>query len=351
LVDFAGWSMPVQYASIVDEHRATRTAVGLFDVSHMGRIAFRNLDALAALDRLTTRRVRDMAAGKIRYSLMCNQQGGILDDVLVYCLDASDASPLVMLVVNASNREKIVDWLRQNIDDLSRLKMEDRTTTTAMIAVQGPRALDTVRSLCSLDPSGLAYYTGAVGQVLGAAAIISRTGYTGEDGVELIVPAERAVEVWQTILDRATPVGGRAAGLGARDTLRLEAAMPLYGHELGEEINAAQTGLGFAINLKDRDFVGCGAIVAAQGDGSLPRRVGLVVDGRRAAREGMTVLADGREIGRITSGTFAPTLEKVVAMAYLQPAWTSEGSRVAVDIRGQLCAAQVVPMPFYTRAK
>jgi aminomethyltransferase len=349
LVDFAGWSMPVQYGSIVAEHQATRTACGLFDVSHMGRLRLDGSGAAAFLDRLLTRKVVGMGPGKIRYSLVCNESGGILDDVLVYHLQEHGGGLYHLLVVNASNREKIVAWLKSHLRSSDDVKLTDRTAETAMIAVQGPAAIRCVEPLVGADIGGLAYYTGTETTVCGQIGIVSRTGYTGEDGCELIVPAAAAVELWEKVLAHGQEAGAMAVGLGARDTLRLEAAMPLYGHELNEQINPIQAGLGFAVNLDGRDFIGRGALADAKQNKSQPVRVGLELSGRRAAREHYAVLGNGKPVGEITSGTFSPTLQKPIAMAYIPPQFAEIGTELAVDIRGTTEPAKVVKLPFYSR--
>src|SRR5437667_265592 len=285
MVDFAGWSMPVQYGSIVAEHQATRQAAGLFDVSHMGRLRLDGSGAAAFLDSLLTRKVVGMAPGKIRYSLVCNESGGILDDVLVYQLKEQSGGLYHLLVVNASNREKILAWLKSHLKSSDNTKLTDRTRETAMIAVQGPHALKCVQPLVAAHIASLGYYNGTETTICGHAGIVSRTGYTGEDGCELIVPAAAAVEVWEGMLAHGKDAGASAAGLGARDTLRLEAAMPLYGHELSEQINPVQAGLSFAVNLEGRDFIGRTALAAATQSVLQSVRIGLELAGRRAARE------------------------------------------------------------------
>jgi aminomethyltransferase len=356
MVDFAGWSMPVQYSSILEEHHATRRASGLFDVSHMGRFRFTGEGAAAFLDRLVTRRVKDMEVGQIRYALVCNEQGGILDDVLVYRLAEIDGRPFYWMVVNASNREKIAAWIKTWLrkEDFGEVSFRDETTDTAMIAIQGPMALAIAAPATDIDPAVLKYYTGVVTRANGHWAIVSRTGYTGEDGCEVIVPAAAAEEVWEaalrngTAIDAPTP-GVKPAGLGARDTLRLEAALPLYGHELNEHTNPLQAGLKFAVNLEGRDFIGREAIAASQNDPSLPVRAGLVLLGKRAARQGYAVFAGDNQVGEISSGAFSPTLEKVVALACVVPEHAKEGTRLEVDIRGRRESATVVKLPFYRR--
>ena len=256
MVDFAGWSMPVQYSSIVEEHHAVRRALGLFDISHMGRLEVAGADSAAFLDHVFTRRVIGMKAGQIRYGLVCHKDGGILDDVLVYQLaDMPEAEAGIshQVVVNASNREKIVAWFGRHQRRFD-VTIDDVTTKTAMIAVQGPRAIEVVEPLVNADLASMRYYTGQEANVAGHACFVSRTGYTGEDGCELIVEFGRRDRRVGRGPGAGQAVGAKPAGLGARDTLRLEAAMPLYGHELSEEITPVQAGLGFAYQLKDRDL-------------------------------------------------------------------------------------------------
>lgn len=348
LVDFAGWSMPVQYSSIVAEHNATRTAAGLFDVSHMGRIRFEGPAAESFLERIVTRRVAGMPAGQIRYALVTNEAGGVLDDVLVYHLTHSRGANYYQLVVNASNREKIVRWLHDHRDG-AEVEIHDATLETAMIAVQGPRALEIVRPLVSLDPETLGYYHGAECELVGTSGLISRTGYTGEDGCELIVPAEAALTLWEALDEAAQAIGGGAVGLGARDTLRLEAGMPLYGHELDEQTDPFQAGLGFAVNLKDRRFPGSEALAQRKSDPNAPVRIGLELGGKRVPREGYPVFSGDQQVGRVTSGTFSPTLNRPLAMAYVDRQHSAIGGELTVDIRGSREPARIVELPFYKR--
>lgn len=345
MVDFAGWSMPVQYTSIVDEHNATRGAAAVFDVSHMGRFHFTGGGSAAFLDRLLTRRVTDMAVGKIRYSLVVNEQGGILDDVLVYRLQQPDQPPFHALVVNASNRDKIARWIESHLSDADDVQFTDHTTHTAMIAVQGPRAIAIAQRFVGAKIAELDYYTGVYSSIRQAIGVVSRTGYTGEDGCELVVPGEAALDLWQSLID----AGARPAGLGARDTLRLEAAMPLYGHELSETINPFQAGLSFAVNLKDREFIGRDALTKFKSDTNQPQRVGLEMAGRRVPREHFPILSSDKVVGEVTSGTFSPTLQKPIAMGYVHPDVAAIGVELMIDIRGRHEPARVVPLPFYSR--
>ena len=348
MVDFAGWAMPVQYSSIVEEHKATRSAIGVFDISHMGRLRFDGPGAAPFLDRLLTRRVIGIDQGLIRYSLVANESGGILDDVLVYHL-ADGGKPFHLLVVNASNREKIVAWISEHLDEADDVSFTDQTRETAMIAVQGPRALDALQSLIDVALNEMRYYSGQAAVIAGHAGIVSRTGYTGEDGCELIVPADSASDVIERLFVEGQSLGIQPAGLGARDTLRLEAAMPLYGHELSETINPFQAGLGFAVHLKDREFIGATALRELKEQPNQPQRIGLEMLGKRVPREHYPVLADGERVGEITSGTFSPTLERPIAMAYVQTIAAASGTELLVDIRGRTESARVVTLPFYKR--
>lgn len=351
MVDFAGWSMPVQYTSIAEEHHATRRAVGVFDISHMGRLAINGPDASAFLDCMLTRRVDDMCDGQIRYSLVCNADGGTLDDVLVYLTGRDDENfPSYALVVNAGNRAKIMEWLKDRANEFA-VRIADSTTGSAMLAVQGPKAVGLVDLVSQGAVSRLKYFYGASCEVAGVDCYVSRSGYTGEDGCEIICDGRSAEGIWDRIVAAAKAADGRVAGLGARDTLRLEAAMPLYGHELSEGINPIQAGLEFAVNLKDREFIGRDALARIAADTKQPVRVGLQLDGKRVPRQGCAVLQGDERIGEVTSGTYSPTLDRPIAMAYVRPAAQAIGTRLSVDIRGTQHAAVVVPLPFYRRTK
>ncbi len=350
MAEFAGYSMPIQYTSIVAEHQATRRAAGLFDISHMGRIRFEGGRADQLLDYLLTRRVTDLQPGMVRYSLMCNEEGGILDDVLVSCLDSPSGRQIFLLVVNASNREKIVKWLAPHASDFPDVAVNDVTDTTAMISIQGPKAMAIGARILPKQIESLKYYRGLVTQQMGKPCIVSRTGYTGEDGLELIVRSEDAPRVWENLMLAGREHGIAPVGLGARDTLRLEAGMPLYGHELSESIDPFQAGLQFAVNLEGRTFVGSSGLSNRRNDISAPVRVGLKLVGKRVAREGAAIFDnDRRSIGSVTSGTYSPTLDNPIAMAYLSRQSSAVGMMVDIDIRGSKTAAQIVSLPFYKR--
>ena len=350
MVDFAGWSMPVQYASIVAEHQATRRAAGLFDISHMGRLRFDGPGAAAFLDRVVSRRVTDMKPGRVRYGLVTNDAGGILDDILTYHLSDAAGGSYYLLVVNAGNRAKIASWLSDRLAAAPDTWFTDVSSDWGMIAVQGPRALALSQPFVEgVELSAMKYYTAVEARVAGHGGIVSRTGYTGEDGVELIVGANALPQIWEAILAAGADSGVMAAGLGSRNTLRLEAGMPLYGHELDESIDPYQAGLGFAVDLEERTFPGRDALVERKRTGPGSVRVGLAIEGKRAPREGYDVFSSGRAIGKITSGTFSPTLDSTIAMAYVEAAHSMVGANLAVDIRGKESAARVVPLPFCRR--
>jgi aminomethyltransferase len=351
MVPFAGYEMPIQYTSIIAEHQACRTSAALFDVSHMGRLRFDGDGSEQLLDHLLTRRVKGMPVGGVRYSLVCNAEGGILDDVLVSHLQTPSQQRFHLLVVNASNRDKILKWLTPHLSDFPTVTVSDRTELTAMIAVQGPKAIDVCKRLFRFDPSRLKYYRATITDQFSKPVIISRTGYTGEDGFELIVRAEEAKRIWENVLLAGRDVGFTAAGLGARDTLRMEAGMPLYGHELDESIDPISAGLTFACSMKDRAFIGdqaLGEIIAA---GPTRKRIGLLPDGKRPAREGSKVLSpQGDPIGVVTSGGPSPTLGFPIAMAYVDTG-QAEQSEFVIDIRGKSVSARPTSLPFYRRPK
>jgi aminomethyltransferase len=345
MVDFAGWSMPVQYTSIVAEHTATRSAATLFDISHMGRLRFDGPGATGFLDSLVTRRVTDQKPGQVRYSLVTSESGGILDDVLVYRLADAGGGSYWLMVVNASNRTKIVQFIEQHLPLASDVLFTDVTFDWAMIAVQGPQASALVQPLVELPVDTLKYYQAAETRIAGHGGIVSRTGYTGEDGYELILGARAIEGVWQSLVD----AGATPAGLGARDTLRLEAGMPLYGHELSESIDPFQAGLDFAVNLERRVFSGSEALTRLQQQTGRSQRIGLTMTGKRVPREGYPIVAAGQVVGSVTSGTFSPTLECPIAMGYVQPEYAKFDTELAIDIRGRAEPARVVPLPFYRR--
>ncbi|MCH7700821.1 MAG: glycine cleavage system aminomethyltransferase GcvT [Planctomycetes bacterium] len=346
LVDFAGWRMPLTYGSIIAEHNRTRTGCTVFDVSHMGRIRVEGADAESLLQRLCTRNVAEMEPGQARYTHMCNESGGILDDMLVYRSESHWD-----VVCNASNRTKIVDWMNEHARSIQ-ASIDDRTLQTAMLAVQGPRTMDYAQRLLPFDLGHLKRYRFRSGIAMGIAYTVARSGYTGEDGLEIIVPAGVVKMVTSSIFNMESN-GEKAitpAGLGARDSLRLEAGMPLYGHELNEDVDPLTAGQGWCVDL-GKDFIGVEAMRKLQADGLKRKLVGLELSGRRMARQGYPVLVSGRTIGQVTSGTLSPTLGKSIAMAFVQAEHAELGTELTVDLRGRPTEAAVVKLPFYKRSK
>ncbi|MCA9260789.1 MAG: glycine cleavage system aminomethyltransferase GcvT [Planctomycetales bacterium] len=357
MTDFGGWSMPIQYGSIVDEHQATRTSVGLFDISHMGRLLIDGPQATPYLEHLLTRRVADMNPGQVRYSLLCNETGGVLDDVLAYQVELSDVPGEELpdgglsgygMVVNAGNRDKALAWMSQQSAAFD-VRLRDATHEYAMVAVQGPQAIPMLDEFTDRELTAIRYYYGGMTRVCSYRCFVSRTGYTGEDGFEIICDANDVVAIWERLAEAAAKLGGGPVGLAARDTLRLEAGMPLYGHELSEEINPVMAGLDFAVNLRGRSFIGRDAIAGFQASRDQAVRVGIQLEGKRPVREGASVFLGDEAVGKVTSGTFSPTFQRPIAMAYVRPAASAPGTSLAVDIRGDQHAAQVVPLPFYQR--
>ena len=369
MADFAGYAMPIRYESIVAEHHRTRKTASLFDVSHMARLRFEGPGAGELLDHLLSRPVSDLPPGGVRYALVLNAEGGVKDDVLVTHVATPSGTHYFLVVVNASNHQKILRWVEPHLNDFPKVQLTDRTELTAMIAVQGPAAIGACAKLFTADVSKLKYYRAAVSEQFRKPVIISRTGYTGEDGLELIVRAEDARRVWENILMAGRDADFAPAGLGARDTLRMEAAMPLYGHELDESIDPLTAGLSFACRHEQRHFIGDESIRRIAANGPDRRRIGLVIHGRRPARQGAVVHAvDGTAIGVVTSGGPSPTLDQNIAMALVdanavdqKPASanagggntgggvTDDAQRFIVKVRGRDLEASATKMPFYCR--
>lgn len=344
---FGGFLMPIQYSGIIDEHRAVRTAVGMFDLSHMGQFVMTG-DAVAEwLDTLTVNEVATMRPGQARYNVFTNDAGGALDDTIIYRLPGR-----WLVVVNASNSAKMWAWLNGGAGKPSAVSLDDRTARSALIALQGPRSVELLQPLTSVDLPSIKYYHAVDGVVDGVGAEIARTGYTGEDGFELFIAAADAEQLWEKLSAEGPRVGLRAAGLGARDVLRLEAGMPLYGHELDESITPLQAGLDWAVKLDKPGFVGKQALVDQRSRGGYDRIAGLIMDGRAPARAGYQVFAGGSAAGEIRSGSPAPSLGgKNIATALVSSDAAEPGTEIEVEIRGQRHPAHVVALPFYKRPR
>jgi len=346
IVDFAGWSMPLVYDSIVAEHRWTRAQASVFDVSHMGRLEVIGANAAAMLDRLTTRTISRMVTGRTVYCLICNELGGVLDDVMVSRL----GERTFYVVCNAGNREKILSQMHELAGE--DVMVRDATCQTMMVAMQGPRMNDLLHRFVPGPLADLPHRHVTVSTLFGLKFIAFRGGYTGEVGAEIVFPAAAAQTVWQVLTTLALN-GERVvkpAGLGARDTLRLEAALPLYGHELTEQIDPISAGLEFAVDL-DHDFIGKGAIEKIIKHGPKQVRVGMKLSGRKAARQGHRILHDGLPVGEVTSGAFCPTVEAAIAMGYVPPELAVCGRQVRIDMGKAQEQAEIVKLPFYSRTK
>ncbi|CAL9276331.1 Aminomethyltransferase [Streptomyces sp. SudanB5_2050] len=356
MTDFAGWDMPLRYGSERDEHVAVRTRAGLFDLSHMGEITVTGPQAADLLNYALVGNIGSVKPGRARYTMICREDGGILDDLIVYRLGEAEAtSSHYMVVANASNAQVVLDALTERAAGFDAEVRDDRDAY-ALLAVQGPESPAIVKSLTDADLDGLKYYAGLPGTVAGVPALIARTGYTGEDGFELFVKPEHAVELWRALTEAGEGAGLVPCGLSCRDTLRLEAGMPLYGHELTTELTPFDAGLGRVVKFeKEGDFVGRAALTeaASRAEQNPPRvLVGLVAEGRRVPRAGYRVVAGGEVVGEVTSGAPSPTLGKPIAMAYVDPAHAVPGTEgVGVDIRGSHEPYEVVALPFYKRQK
>ena len=356
MVPYAGWEMPLLYTSIIEEHRQVRTSGGLFDVSHMGRIRFSGRDACRFLDRICTRKIHGTAIDQARYTIICNERGGCLDDALVTRLDENE----YLMVCNGANRAKIIDHVEQNRGSFD-FKFDDQTEKTAMCAVQGPKVMELIGSFSKEIP-GLKRFRFVTKNLMVLKAIISRTGYTGEDGVEVILDSKMAAPALKMLLKDLGEADSiiKPCGLGARDTLRMEAGMPLYGHELTEEIDPLSAGLGFAVKLDKGEsvpegeppverFIGQDALQAIAAEGPARTLVGLFVEGRRAARQSMPILLGDEVIGEVTSGCVSPTLERSIAMGYVNSAHGEPGTAVEIDLGRSRVAAEVRALPLYKR--
>lgn len=335
MVDFSGWFMPVQYDGILAEHHRTRTDVSMFDTCHMGRFWITGPGSLEAIDRLFTTDIRPLKDGQCKYGFLLREDGGILDDTITYRFSPERW----MIVVNAGTLPKDREWIRSHLP--SGVGFEDASGRMAKLDVQGPNAFARVREVLGVDVSSLGYFKFKTFE-WGGEAIVSRTGYTGEKGVELYVDASRIVEVW----DRFLNAGVKPAGLGARDTLRLEAGLPLYGHELSEEVTPVEAAM-VRYAAKGGLFVGCEAVQKQREAGPARVLAGFKVGGRQSARAGQTVMAEGRSVGTVTSGSFSPTLQYVIGYAYVEHALATPGTRVQVDTGRTLLDAEIVKMPFY----
>ncbi len=347
LVPFGGWEMPVEYSGIVNEHMAVRERAGIFDVSHMGEIEIAGKNALDAVQRISSNDASKLQAGQAQYSGLLTPRGTFVDDLLVYRL----APAHFLLVVNASHIAEDYAHIAEHIKAAGDAVAVDVSSRYALLAVQGPRALEVLQPLTGVDLAAMRYYWFAHGEVAGVRATISRTGYTGEDGFEIMMPSQSADRVWQAVVESGKGVDLLPCGLGARDTLRLEASMRLHGNDIDETTTALEADLGWIVGWQKPDFVGADALRRQKADGLSRKLVGFEMIDRGIARHGYDAYAGDAKVGIVTSGTQTPFLKKAIGMAYLPLALTAVGTEFDVDIRGRRTRARVVPMPFYKRAR
>jgi aminomethyltransferase len=347
MVEFAGWDMPVEYSGIVEEHMAVRTRAGLFDVSHMGEIEIAGTDALKAVQHITSNDAGRLAINQIQYSALTTADGTFVDDVLVYKMRDDH----FMLVVNASNIVKDFHWISGHIAGQGDAVAVNTSSRYALLALQGPAARDVLQSLTGANLADLKYYWFTTGEVANVLATISRTGYTGEDGFEIFVPPAAGERVWDAILNAGKASGVLPAGLGARDTLRLEASMRLYGNDMDETTTVVEADLGWIVGWKKPEFLGCEVLRKQKAEGAPRKLVGFEMTDRAIGRHGYDVFIGNEKAGIVTSGTQTPFLKKAIGMAYLPVQHTTPGTEFEVDVRGRHVRATVVPMPFYKRPK
>lgn len=345
MVEFAGWEMPIQYSGLTDEHKAVRNAAGIFDVSHMGEFEFKGRDAAKFLDYLTPSSASTLETGQATYSLLLTERGTIVDDIIIYRLSAEH----FMMVVNASNIDKDYGWIKSHVK--GELEFKNLSNEFALIALQGPKAADILSQVLKLDLAPLkTFYLKTTTSDLTGQVIIARTGYTGEDGFEIFVSPAKASALWNALLEVGRPLGLKPAGLGARDTLRLEMKYTLYGHEITEETNALEAGLRWVIKFKKPgDFIGKAALTKIRDNGVNRKLVGFKMLDKGIARQEYTIKDKGKAIGQVTSGTFSPSLEIPIGIGYVETAYGEVGTKFFVDIRGHERLAEVVETPFYKR--
>jgi aminomethyltransferase len=348
MVPFGGWDMPVEYAGITAEHMAVRTAAGLFDVSHMGEVELAGAGALEAVQHITSNDASKLQVGQIQYSALTTPEGTFVDDLLVYRFGPSH----YLLVINAGNIDKDVAWIAARANDASPgVAVVNSSDRYGLIALQGPRAQQILQGLTAIDLPAIKYYWFAHGEVAGVRGTVSRTGYTGEDGFEVMVPAAMATRVWDALLAAGRPDGLVPCGLGARDTLRLEASMRLHGNDIDDTTTVVEADLGWIVGWKKPSFIGRDVLHAQKAAGVTKKLAGFEMTDRAIARHGHTVWQAGAQVGVVTSGTQTPFLKKAIGMAYLPPSLGAPGTEIEIDIRGRRAKAVVVPMPFYKRER
>lgn len=347
LVEFAGWEMPVSYSGVLEEHKAVRTTAGLFDVSHMGRIQVSGQGAKGLLQYLSTADISGVRPSQACYTLFCNERGGVIDDLFIYKLDRSS----YLVCVNASNREKCLNWIKAHAEKISNVTIEDLSDTIAQIAIQGPESVGILQALTDLDISSIKLRTFLQGRLGGMDSLIARTGFSGEKGYELFIPAVIAPGIWDSLMKQGEAVGIKPAGLGARDTLRLEMGYLLYGSDMDENTTPLECSLEKAVALDKEDFIGKAAILQQKEKGIERKLIGFEVLGKGIPRHGHRIYSNGKTLGVVTSGNFSPSLKKGIGLGYVLPNYSKPGSEIFIDIRGKAAVAVVVELPFYKKGK
>jgi aminomethyltransferase len=340
MVDFFGWEMPLSYSGVVDEHETVRTTAGLFDISHMGRFVFQGPQAEEGLQKLVTRDLRKLAPGAACYSVLCNTKGGILDDIVVY----KKASDDLLMVVNASNRDKILDWCKRHLSGVTNIKFQDRTEATAMLALQGPATMQILGQQNKHKP-----WHFHQSRLLDQEVMIAQTGYTGEPGVEIFVEASATVKLWKGLMTRGQALGLKPAGLGARDTLRLEMGYALYGNDIDEQTTPLEADLGWVVDFDKPDFIGKSALQTQKEKGVEKKLIGFKLLQPGVPRKGYKIYSDGKQIGTVTSGNMSPMLNKGIGMGYVQVGYCGFDSEILIEIRDKVIPAVVVKRPFYQK--
>jgi aminomethyltransferase len=338
MVPFAGWEMPVYYAGIMAEHKAVRTSAGIFDIGHMGAVKISGNNALQYLQKVLSNDVSKLEAGSSQYSIILNDSGGVIDDIFVYRLPDH-----YMLILNASNNDKDIEWLKKNMCD--GVDIKDLKHKMTLLALQGPKSQDILQKICDVDLNKLGHHKIVSARISHLPSLISRTGYTGEDGFELFFDKSKAETIWNKLIE----LGAVPCGLGARDTLRLEAGMPLYGHEYNEGITPLETGFSFAVKLDKGDFIGRNSLVVHKEEGTSKRLIGIKLNETGIPRQGQKIFKDGKIIGYVTSGTMSPTLKVPIGMGYVRSEYSDVGSAFDLEIRGKHIKAEVTKLPFYKR--
>jgi len=342
MVPFAGWEMPVQFTGLIQEHEAVRNGVGLFDISHMGKFIVTGADSLTELQKLIPTDISELEVGKAQYSVLMNDQGGIIDDLIIYNQGQRDGQLTVPIIVNASTMEKDKQWMLGRFQ--GDIQLEDLSASHALLAVQGPKAVAFLQALCDSDLDSVGRFGHLEAKIAGHNAFLARTGYTGEDGFEVMVPAAAGVELWNLFIEK----GAAPCGLGARDTLRLEAAMALYGNDIDDSTSPLEASLSWLVHLdKKSEFTARSVLETQKQEGVKRRLVGIEMEGRNIARHGYPVVQNGETVGEVTSGTWSPTLEKAIALAYVPIELAKVGTPIEVQIRKKVCSGKVVKRPFY----